>query len=70
MAAVMAPRLEVVGDRHDVETVPLGGDAVVEQLLRGKLLGRGLVSVPERRLLSSCRHGLRDAGTGTVPPVH
>ncbi len=35
MAAVMAPRLEVVGDGDELETVPLSADAVIDQLMGG-----------------------------------
>ena len=48
VAAVVAPGLEVVGHRDDVEPHLLGLDRVVEQLARAELLGRGLVSDSDR----------------------
>ena len=42
------PWLQVVRDEHRVEPGLLGQDGEVGQLARGELLGRGLISQPER----------------------
>ena len=53
VAALVAPGLEVVGDRDDVEPRLLRLDREVEQLARPELLGRSLVTDPYRhRFLS------------------
>ena len=50
--AVMAPRLEVVGNRDDVEAVLLSADSEIDQLTRRKLLCRSLVSVTDGAVIA------------------
>src|SRR5205814_10301783 len=51
----MLPRLEMVADEDRVEADLLGEAREIEQLLRGELLGRGLVSEFQHRSLLSSR---------------
>ena len=44
MAALVPPRLEVVADRRAVHAVRFGGDRELDELARGELLRRRLVS--------------------------
>ena len=44
MAALVAPRLVVVGDDDAVEAALLGEDAELHELARAELLGGGLVA--------------------------
>ena len=65
--AVVAPRLEVVGDHDAVEPDLLGLDGEVDQVARGELLGGGLVPDAQRHGPTVCRR-LADRAGPSPPP--
>ena len=58
MAALVAPRLVVVGDDDGVEAALLGQHAELDELARAELLGGGLVADSD----GHGRESLRSAG--------